>query len=267
MATTATVSLSPASPGVQEVLDARYAKLADEVIAHVLIVTDGAPTADVGEDGDSALDKNTFNIWGPKVAGAWPGSPAATPPSGGSSAAIQTIISTGATARTFALSDAGCMVKFTQNAAIAASIPNDSALALPTGTVIDFMAAGSGIITVGGSGVTIRRLKARQPSVTVTSGSAVIGDTGCQPEDIWKAVPATANTPAGYVGVPMVPGTSFTLSSTCGTQTNANATTTGTVTMTIGVLDTVLTSTGQWQHGRLLKLGTNEWLLIWDTRR
>lgn len=59
------------------------------------------------------------------------------------------------TSYTFALTDAGNVVTFSNAGAVTVTIPLNASVAFPNGTQIDFIQTGAGKVTFGGSGVTI----------------------------------------------------------------------------------------------------------------
>jgi hypothetical protein len=61
------------------------------------------------------------------------------------------------TTYTLALSDAGSAVEFTSASAVTVTVPPDSSVAFPVGTVIELLQYGTGTLTIAaGAGVTIR---------------------------------------------------------------------------------------------------------------
>lgn len=66
------------------------------------------------------------------------------------------------TAYTFAGSDAGSYMRFTNGSAITATVPNNSAVPVPIGSAIAFEQEGAGTITVSGAaGVTVNSLSSK----------------------------------------------------------------------------------------------------------
>lgn len=63
------------------------------------------------------------------------------------------------TSRTLVASDAGKVVECTSASAVTVTVPPNSSVAFPTGTIINIYAAGAGGVTMAaGSGVTVRNL-------------------------------------------------------------------------------------------------------------
>lgn len=58
--------------------DVRYVTASQLAATPITITGTGAPGSNTGLNGDIYLDQSTGNLWGPKSAGAWPGSAAAT---------------------------------------------------------------------------------------------------------------------------------------------------------------------------------------------
>lgn len=58
----------------------------------------------------------------------------------------------GTTARTFALTDAGCVVRFTNAASIAANVPLNASVPFPIGSAILIDQSGAGQVTLAGAG-------------------------------------------------------------------------------------------------------------------
>lgn len=54
------------------------ALIAASTTTDVIDFGSGAPASVVGQNGDGYIDSNTFNVWGPKSGGTWPGSPLGT---------------------------------------------------------------------------------------------------------------------------------------------------------------------------------------------
>lgn len=91
------------------------------------------------------------------------------------------------TSYTFALPDAGRMVTLNNVSAITLTIPTEAAVAFPVDTRIDILRYGSGQVTVGGAGVTIRssggrlKLSGQYAAATLWKKDAnewvLIGDT------------------------------------------------------------------------------------------
>ncbi len=59
------------------------------------------------------------------------------------------------TSYTFAATDAGGWVRFTNGSAVAASIPTNATVPISVGTVLTIEQAGAGQVTIGGAGVTV----------------------------------------------------------------------------------------------------------------
>lgn len=86
------------------------------------------------------------------------------------------------TAYTAELADANGCLRFTSGSAVTFTIPPNSAVAFPIGTVIEFEAAGAGDVTpTAGAGVTINK----RGSVTKTAGQFATGFLRKTAADIW----------------------------------------------------------------------------------
>lgn len=167
---------------------------------------------------------------------------------------------------------AGCILPVFNNHPNPTSIPGDvaapnaitvaCAVELSDGTVMPFtfnggnhtvtIPAGGGVLATPdnplafgaqitdatfGNGVMIRTyvtvpLAGRTESVTTTSGSPTVSDTGIAANDQGRLITGTGIPASAYVGT-VTPGVSFLLSSRPDSQVNANATASGTVTATI----------------------------------
>ncbi|MGE5612706.1 MAG: hypothetical protein ACM3UO_00325 [Bacillota bacterium] len=113
-----------------------------------VILTNGTPSSGTGNNGDYAIDTTTGNTYGPKASGAW-GSATGN--------VIPTIINTNSqsgTTYTLVLSDAGQVIETTNSSAVTVTIPLNSSVAFPVGTIIQVCQVGTGQVTIAGSGVT-----------------------------------------------------------------------------------------------------------------
>lgn len=128
---------------------------ANGVAQPILIPLAAAPTSSDGQNGDYAgvLSGDTMAWYGPKASGAWPSS-------GGTIGGPLTITAqTGA--YTFALTDAGTEVDYNSTSAGTFTIPPNSSVAFPVGTVISCRQIGTGQLTIAaGSGVTLHTANA-----------------------------------------------------------------------------------------------------------
>ena len=67
------------------------------------------------------------------------------------------VVSSGASSRQFALTDAGKVVEFTSATAVTATVPANATVAFPVGTVIEVAQYGAGTVTIAAAGgVTLR---------------------------------------------------------------------------------------------------------------
>ena len=74
----------------------------------------------------------------------------------------------------------------------------------------------------------------RADASTTTNLNPTVTDASIGLHDLWAPVTGTGIPANSYVGVPIIPGTSYTLSSSPTTQTNVNATASGSPSLTVG---------------------------------
>jgi hypothetical protein len=124
----------------------------------------GVPGSGVGNNGDMYLNSNNGNVYGPKTAGAWGSIDCNITGPGGLAGNTEAVNNQTGTSYTFASTDAGNLITFSNSSAMAATLPQGGTSGIVNKWYVDVQNRGTGTLSItptscsidsGGSGAAI----------------------------------------------------------------------------------------------------------------
>lgn len=182
-----------------------------------------------------------------------PTGPSVTGPTGATPSTLTAITQQAGTTYTLALGDRDTMVEFTNASAVTVTIPTNASVALPVGTAISLLQAGTGQVTVS-------------PQVITTATYSSLGAPGSTTFYFSASNPDIAIgqlvTGTGLAPNTLVVGRS---TATVTVDTPFTSQVSGTITFSVGAVGTPgMKLRSKWSSASLVKRATDSWVLIGD---